>query len=223
MEKPVAAANVSDAAERLIRDANRQGVAPRAAARGAASVGPAESGAGQAGDDTSDTDDEQDVRRCRECGSIPSYCHCVNAAPLPVPAPAPLPVRPRTAPEPDVGSFELSREEALALVNYLSRALGEENHEDTGEVPPAYAPQRVGIRRGTSRGSRERSLGDPRSVLTEPVINPRPAQAGRKADGPRNVTNPSGVRPQPRGQLCPLPHQRPSMDSLLRRDMSKST
>ena len=67
-------------------------------------------------------------------------------------SPAPLPIRPRPVQPRRVVNVNLNRAEAARLVDRLSTLI-QEDDENTDEVPPAYTPQRVGVRGGrTSRG-----------------------------------------------------------------------
>ena len=137
-------------------------------ALGATSAGPSAHGAAQRpaleeGSDSDDPDYEPDMRPCpRGCGPR-HYCHRHTPSPRPRQSPAPIPIPPRPLPQyestqapiqlgrqstpiaPDLATFRLSREDAVALVDQLSLAIQQDN-EDTDTVPRACPAQGMAVR-----------------------------------------------------------------------------
>ena len=105
--------------------------------------------ADQAGVDSNDPDYQPDLQPCpRGCSPL-EYCHGHSPTP---PSPSPLPIRPRPLQPQCMVNINLNRVEAARLVDQLSTLIQEDN-ENPATLPPAYTPQRVGIRRGCqSRG-----------------------------------------------------------------------
>ena len=123
------------------------------------------------------------MRPCpRGCGPW-HYCHGHTPSPRPQQSPAPIPIPPRPLPQyestrapirpgrqptpiaPDLATFRLTREDAVALVDQLSLAI-QQDDEDTDTVPPAYPAQGMAVQerrgRGQARAAGLSSGGAPR-------------------------------------------------------------
>ena len=144
-------------------------MASRAAVTGPSVHGAAQRTEGQEGSDSDDPDYEPDMRPCpRGCGPR-HYCHGHTPSPRPRQSPAPVPIPPRPLPQfestqapirsgrqptpvaPDLATFCLTREDAVALVDQLSSAI-QQDDEDTDAVPPAYPAQGMAVRGRRGRG-----------------------------------------------------------------------
>ena len=168
---------------RVIGDENSSRVASRAAAAGPSTHGAAQRAASQEGSDSDDPNYEPDMQPCpRGCGPQ-HYCHGHTPSPRPRQSPAPVPIPPWPLPQyestrapirqgrqstlfaPDLASFRLTHEDAVALVDQLSSAI-QQDDKDTDTVPPAYPAQGMVVRerrgRGQARAAGQPSDGGPR-------------------------------------------------------------
>ena len=129
---------------RLDGDEDGEGVASQTIATVPFTVGGEMPAVDQAGVDSDDPDYQPDMRPCpRGCGPL-EYCHGHSPSPS---SPSPLPVRPRPLQPRRVVNVNLNCAEAARLVDRLSTLIQEDN-ENSDPLPPAYTPQRVGVRRG---------------------------------------------------------------------------
>ena len=126
----------------------------------------------QGGVDSDDPDYQPDMRPClRGCGPL-EYCHGHSPSP---PSPSPLPIRPRPIQPRRLVNVNLNRAEAARLVDRLSTLI-QEDDENTDSLPPAYTPQRMGIR----GGRQNRGVDTPTNARTIHVPHPhneRPTRA----------------------------------------------
>ena len=154
---------------RVIGDEDSSCVASRAAIAGPATHGATQRAASQEGSDSDDPNFEPDMRPCpRGCGPR-HYCHGHTPSPRPRQSPAPVPIPPRPLPQyesmralirpgrqptpfaPNLATFRLMCEDAVALVDQLSSAI-QQDDEDTDAVPPAYPAQGMAVRERCGRG-----------------------------------------------------------------------
>ena len=168
---------------RVAGDEDGSRVASRAAVAGSSMHGAAQRPEDQEGSDSDDPDYEPDMRPCpRGCGPR-HYCHGHTPSPRPRQSPAPVPIPPRPLPtyestrapirsgrqstpvNPDLATFCLTHEDAVALVDQLSSAI-QQDDEDTDAVPPAYPAQGMVVQgrcgRGQARVTGQSSDGAPR-------------------------------------------------------------
>ena len=154
---------------RVAGDEDGSRVASQAAATSSAQDGAAQRPALEEGSDSDDPDYEPDMRPCpRGCGPR-HYCHGHTPSPRPQQSPAPIPIPPRPLPQyestrapirpgrqpapinPNLATFRLMREDAVALVDQLSSAI-QQDDENTDAVPPAYPAQGMAVRGRRGRG-----------------------------------------------------------------------
>ena len=168
---------------RVVRDEDGSQVASRAAVAGPSQDGTVQCPAREEGSDSDDPDYEPDMRPCpRGCGPW-EYCHRHTPSPRPRRSPAPIPIPPWPLPQyestrapirpgrqptpiaPDLATFRLTREDAVALVDQLSAAI-QQDDKDTDAVPPAYPAPGMAVRgqcgRGQARVTGQSSDGAPR-------------------------------------------------------------
>ena len=170
---------------RIAGDEDGEGVASGTITTVPFTVGGAAPAENQGGVDSDDPDYQPDMRPCpRGCGPL-EYCHGHSPSPSTTP---PLPIRPRPAPARRVVNVNLNHAEAAILVDRLS-SLIQEDDENTTALPPPYAPQRVGIQRGT-RGGQGRS----RTIQSNPTIithhSPSPLERWATPHNERRLSSP---------------------------------
>ena len=153
----------------VVGDEDSARMASRTAVASTPQDGAAQRPALEEGSDSDDPDYQPDMRPCpRGCG-LRHYCHGHTPSPRPRQSPAPVPIPPRPLPQyesarapiqpgrqptpfnPDLATFRLSREDAVALVDQLSSAI-QQDDEDTDAVPPAYPAQGMAVRGRRGRG-----------------------------------------------------------------------
>ena len=152
----------------------------------------------QGGVESDDPDYQPDMRPCpRGCSPL-EYCHGHSPAP---PSPSPLPIRPRPTQPRRVVNVNLNRAEAARLVDRLSTLI-QEDDENPVTLPPAYTPQRVGIRgghqsRGVDTTTNVGTVHVPRPPNERPARSSSPTPPGFEHNRgaafiPFNITNSQG-------------------------------
>ena len=174
-------------------------------ALGTTTAGPTQDGTAQhpvleEGSDSDDPNYEPDMRPCpRGCGPR-HYCHGHTPSPRPRQSPAPVPIPPWPLPtyestraplrlgrqptpvSPNLATFRLTREDAVALVDQLSLAI-QQDDENTDAVPPAYPAQGMAVRGRHGRGQ-ARVAGQPSDDAPRPPSYNTTRREQRRESGP---------------------------------------